>query len=142
MREILFRGKTQQGKWVEGLPNYRAIEKTNGLMSWLVIQEIERNENNEIVSITNRTVIPETVGQFTGLTDKNGTKVFEGDLFRPEDDELCVEVVFLQSARFQVAITAFESEGYTKVIDYMDVSDFTDDVVIGNIHDNKELINQ
>ena len=66
MREILFRGKDIAGKWHYGVP--------------LVFTE-------DYVCITaphtyNKAVQPHTVGQYTGLTDKNGKKVFEGDILK------------------------------------------------------------
>ena len=132
MKEILFRGKAIDDNWYYGVP--------------LVFTE-------DYVCMTaphtyNKAVIPETVGQYTGLTDKNGNKIFEGDIVK--------EV-------YEVFVSAREKEKRTKIgyVEYSDCS-FCNGYyayfwygkekwrgnfaihrgceVIGNIHDNPELL--
>lgn len=69
-REILFRGKTITGEWIQGslivFGDRTFIYPTNG--------------SQEDYHFYGYEVIPETVGQFTGFIDKNGSKVFDGDI--------------------------------------------------------------
>ncbi len=75
MREILFRGKTKHGKWVYG---WFCGKTLNHMMDGT-------EECSQIIhsdTLYWHVVEPETVGQFTGLTDKNGKKIFEGDIVK------------------------------------------------------------
>ena len=130
MREILFRGKRiDNGKWIEGLP-YKA--KYGGISSIVDIDE-ERH-----------LIIPETVGQYTGLTDKNGKRIFEGDIVkcieitRYKEIEYISPVVFLDGSWFlhesedcDVYLYNYDTEGIERLWEIE---------VIGNIHDNPELL--
>lgn len=72
MREILFRGKrTDNGEWVEGCG---IIATENWVSILAVIDDLETNS----ADVEEYNVIPETVGKFIGLTDKNDKKIFEG----------------------------------------------------------------
>ena len=76
-REILFRGKRMDnGKW------------EYGFLSW------NDSPRKRSYHINNDVVYSETVGQFTGLTDKNGTKIFEGDIVKTEIERILDNVCY------------------------------------------------
>ena len=78
MREIIFRGKrTDNGKWVEGYyihrPTAVCIGESNPSCIW--VPAADPDDSTKIFE-----VFSETVGQFTGLTDRNNNMIFEGDI--------------------------------------------------------------
>ena len=78
-REILFRGKRiDNGEWVKGFPYI-----THGGEHQIRYYDSESNIEN-----CSHTVISDTLGRFTGLTDRNSTKIFEGDIIRWHDNKV------------------------------------------------------
>lgn len=133
MREYKFRGQCvpdskHAGEWVEG----SIVACDDG--SALIVQAL--NDHNTMTYHVN----PETVGQFTGLLDKNGKGIFEGDIL--SNNRQFSEIVFdEEKAAFKVKIIG-GSKGWIKgsVIDiHLFQSDY-DINIIGNIHDNPELL--
>ena len=120
MREILFRGKRKSdGKWWEG---YLTV-----VFQHTYIEKANENEAFRFV------VDPETVGQFTGLTDKNGKRIFEGDIVEVNYDAYPSErgEVFFRNGSFRLK----------KVSEVLSLYGFLWWCeVIGNIHDNPELL--
>ena len=133
MREILFRGKqTDNGECIEGA--YSPFHLNFG----------EREEKPHIIIISDDEdidglwceVIPETVGQYTGLTDKNGVRIFEGDIVeRVSDGEQAVISWLKYSACFGLSF-----DGWCCGFDNYDDNLPSDFKVIGNIHDNPEIL--
>ena len=110
MREILFRGKqADYGTWAYG---YLFCIWKRIYLCWGTINNVTNMKE----------VIPETVGQFTGLTDKNGKKIFEGDIMRNAGN-----VVGFCGGNFCI-------NGDSPL------SCWTETEVIGNIYDNPELL--
>lgn len=132
MREILFRGKREDnGEWVYGylvkLPS--AIMIGDYTRPWFIYVPPKDPEDNGGYY----RVIPDTVGQFTGLTDKNGTKIFEGDICWIDKEDGRYEIIWdNQNAWF--ALVSYEL--------YFDFDSFclNEIRVIGNIYDNPEFL--
>lgn len=110
MREIIFRGKrSDTGEWIEGY-YCRAFRWEGDKNPVPAIQEAD--------CYLFREVIPETVGQYTGLTDKNGKKIFEGDIIAYRKGCLAVSFDF---ASFGFLFEGYNGEeGYSHVIPFND----------------------
>lgn len=143
MKEILFRGKRlDNGNWVEG---YYA--KTSDMFTGETYDIIFRGDVVACLDIDKfdgyRVVRPETVGQFTGLTDKNGKKIFEGDVVNVSEHIPAVnglyQVVYSEANH---AYTLQRSiEYYYDHFLFSELNGFAKtSEVIGNIHDNPELL--
>ncbi|MDE6148586.1 MAG: YopX family protein [Ruminococcus sp.] len=127
MREILFRGKrSDNGEWIEGY--YINIAKVNPFIATGRLT-IQRN----VFEPEMQTVVPETVGQYTGLTDKNGVKIFEGDIVIGKKGYARNPYYLIRSQRFAVK---HEKGFYEGLCD----TDYYEFEVIGNIYDNPDLL--
>lgn len=130
MREILFRGKRiDTGEWVYGTPIY------DGDSVYILSGVVEANE--EYICIEKWCpVIPETVGQYTGLNDKNGVKIFEGDILKGAMRNL---IVAYKGAGF---IAYWNDHDYGYGTEQMWCNLVEGGEVIGNIHDNPEILEE
>lgn len=145
-REILFRGKRKSqdkdfdGEWVYGDLLHNLVY--DGRESEVRIGDVyfDKDKNDEIHGTGCVLVYPETVGQFTGLTDKNGNKIFEGDIVRDEFGDITVveygEQVHEEEYGDELIYCGLNlkiGSGYPKAAKRT----FE---IIGNVHDNPELL--
>ena len=138
MREILFHGKrADNGTWEYGYL-FCIWERT--YLCWGTANDVPNMKE----------VIPETVGQYTGLTDKNGKKIFEGDIVKThyanaQKSDFIEQVVF-HNGKFCAYFSNQLCKQWVNLYDGtehlpQDKSVYMDSVeVIGNIHDNPELM--
>lgn len=126
MREILFRAKHYRTKqWVHGIPFKNPLRGSEDAYYPQIIPEVHGVHS----TINSCSIIEETIGQFTGLTDKNGTKIFEGDIVEYEGKRYSINYL-PHYARF----SAVKPNTVFCVFSYQRGE------VIGNIYDNPELI--
>ena len=136
MREILFRGKRKDnGEWVEGYYARKGVDKDT-FKHFICVMTFNVNGNtySSMFYLTDIEVIPETVGQYTGMTDKNGKKVFEGDIVK-------VENVFVRG----IFAVEYSGMGACFIVSCGESRYFLggcNSEVIGNIHDNPELLKE
>ena len=153
MREILFRGKdSDNGEWREG---YLYVEDAPpvGILAvgetppqpthWIIFKNPRYFPDWNLPWQYCRTnVDPLTIGQFTGLTDKNGVKIFDGDVCKDRHGEFEVRWDNKGGARFLGYYRHKESETKADIcyVGQCDKNDKPVVEVIGNIHNNPELI--
>ena len=162
MRDYLFRGKRKDnGEWVYGYYTELPVGSLGATIfsnddeivcedtASYIIKVFEKQHSNYsngnpllVIECENYEVIPETVGQFTGLTDKNGKKIFEGDIVSRYVNRLDKRVN--ASVKNNTTVASWICEFFL----YKDKKEVflanrvgkNDCYVIGNIHDNPELL--
>ena len=133
MRAIKFRGKRlDNGEWVYG----NLVRTLDAISGWNAI--IIPDENANLYSRPNGDlciegfylVDPATVGQYTGLQDRNGQKIYEGDIV---SDDISTGEVFWHADRTMFAVDSSQC-------DIAPMDDWREFRVVGNIHENPELV--
>ena len=136
MREILFRGKCNEvgkynGQWIEGF-----YGEDDGKPI------IARSTDHGLIGYFCE---PDSIGQYTGLTDKNGRKIFEGDIIHLEYSQVFFGGVYFGEYTAEVSYKegCFITDGINNGDEIeTPLSGFDNDEleIIGNIHDNPELL--
>lgn len=138
MREVLFRAKGKDdGKWVYGWYCRYPFGKWP-LKDAIIPSEEAENGYHHFVEVD-----PSTVGQYTGLTDKNGKRIFEGDIIRTKKygksiGRSNVNGFDIFSVIYSPAVFRIERESPPRGFNL--AGNGADYEIIGNIHDNPELL--
>lgn len=135
MREILFKAKRiDNGEWVEGY--YLRDQYHIGGKDIIFY----RKDSDRFTVYTNIIDI-ETLCQFTGLTDKNGNKIWENDILMAHLDEFYPEDTTCETVEWGFAGFVVHEANSTDR-EYLDKFDLENFEVVGNIFDNKELLQE
>ena len=141
MREIKFRGKDYSDQWVYGDLIHKRHDKES-----VLIQD-HKGLGSDVDTIT--------IGQYTGLKDKNGKEIYEGDILRGNEypfncdgvDNYFAEIVWADNVCGFYIVTHKKPNSTVRGIAHgnwsqLDKEDIESFEVIGNIHDNPELIKE
>lgn len=132
MRDILFRGKAINR--IDGIvyrTNYKNGDWVYGLVTRLYDERFEylSSEMTNTDGVSKIEVDYKTVGQYTGVIDKNGTKIFEGDILKYNGKRFVIKYLEkymrFSPVKFGTVFAVF---------------DYTQSEIIGNIYDNPELL--
>jgi uncharacterized phage protein (TIGR01671 family) len=137
MREIIFRGKrVDNGDWVEGslVNNVFFHVDTKGAIPYIINPyEYEEYDCMEDIGELAVEVAPETVGQYTGLKDRNGKMIFEGDVVHVDNyDEGWDSTVVFKGGAFAIDVEGKDYD-YTAIgwVEY-------EMEIIANIHEGEQ----
>lgn len=151
MRAILFKGKRKDnGEWVEGfLFDDGLVDSKRWFIGSIEVIDAKYDVDNclDIYGHCIYEVDPETVCQYTGLKDRNGKKIFEGDIVKIKFREGRVgslEKEYNYVVRYDGSQASFEFEGHDELLGcpcLVQQNQHTFEV-IGNVFDHKEFLNE
>lgn len=128
MRKILFRGKATRTKWVYG--DLIHDRRKNRVYIW--------SEESELIEYI---IKPETAGQYTGLLDKNGEKIFEGDIVKDSTGhefghvEFCNGSWMIFNDELEEFLSNWSCHAWSE-----ELGPYIKAEIVGNIYDNPELL--
>ena len=126
MREIKFRGINMEGQWVYG---YLGKDWDNDV-------SITTNFDSDVLCSCEYKVFPESVGQYTGLKDKNGREIYEGDLLQ-HPNGVIAEIKY---SDYLAAFVAVYVQNGDIEMDFLDKEIVSKCKIVGNIYENKQLL--
>ena len=137
MREILFRGKRMDnGEWVEGAFCPKSCDDP----FWPMVDKPSIIKLEEHCDGFWFDVDPTTVGQYTGLTDKNGKRIFEGDVVRHYNDQRNPESYDVGAVWWDSDHLCFKRTSFPESVFVWKQIQGNSYEIIGNIHDSQELM--
>ena len=144
-REILFKAKRKDnGEWVEGYYVYDYSHDAHYIFANIIVTPNGVHDKRESFSLEYYEIDPETLCQYTGLTDKNGNKIWENDIVKCKKYiggnfiDYCIEVGYAEMKHGVFGLHRIKYDAY-----YRPFKDWLEDYeyeVIGNIFDNPELL--
>jgi len=133
MREILFRGKSVlDNKWIYGTVEFHLVDGDLTQTRQDAFITYDSMDRFGEVYRDRYEVVLTTIGQFTGLTDKNGVKIFEGDIVKKEDE---IGTIRYEGNYCTFAVILKRNTDLFQHIEYKCE-------VIGNIYNNPEMLNK
>lgn len=137
-REIRFRGCDKNGKWYYSLLLYK---ESQSLVPEIAISYTEKAGQNTF----NMKVLPDTIGQFTGLKDAKGKDIYEGDIFKimAVTEKGCPHIYYTQVVFKNGAFILKSKTENTLLAGWLDQDLLRITLsIVGNIHDNPKLLEQ
>ena len=141
---IIINGEPVRGKWVYGYYFISERDIEDGFV-WRDIPQIQQRYGDHYQYFD---VIPETIGQYTGLKDKNGKEIYESDVisldcysYEEPEDEYYGEVVYSNHLSSFCLRNCEQSDGWIPICE-LGGSYTTITTLCGNIHDNPELLKE
>ena len=142
MRKIIFRGKTEEGKWVKGafIPDaLESIKKQHPDWGWIKVHKFDEDKN--CVHSKTVEVIRSSVGMYTGIRDEDGKRIYEGAVLQRKSlHKVYIGKVVYREGAFVVDYITEDSWDGDLLCMLLNNNGRCKAKVIGNVFDNPELL--